>query len=112
MNYKYIILIFILTAQSCQQVDFGLEPMNYELNETFDSGYDIQTEGNNPNDNIIFSSCNSYVYEYTIVKGDKKYFGKYVYKEGGGMFENWDFIETSKAKDSTYIQKFITYNLK
>jgi hypothetical protein len=108
MKVKYtILLIAILITQSCQQVDFDLTPMNYEITNTFDSGYDIQTEGNNPNDNIIFSSCNSYVYEYIIERDGKEYFGKYLNKSDKGIFDNWDFIEKSKSEDSTYIQKFI-----
>lgn len=106
-NKVNILLILTLTIQSCQEIDYGLEPMTYELNETFDSGYDIQTEGNNPKDNIIFSSCNSFVYEYKIERNEKEYYGRYIDKGDNGIFNNWDFIETSKAKDSTYIQKFI-----
>ena len=101
------ILAIVFSVISCQQVDYGLDPVLYELNEVFNSGYDILTEGNNPSDNIIFSSCNTFVYDYSITKGGKEYVAKYVDKIEKDMFENWEYMEKRFSVDSTYIHKFI-----
>lgn len=94
---------------SCQKIDYDLTPLKYEQLETFDSGYDIITEGANPKDNLIFSSCNTFTYEYTVEKNGVKLLGQYKEEQKNNPFTNWDFIKYDDKGTQTYIEKFILY---
>lgn len=56
----------LLTLVSCSNIDFDLTPLNYDETVPIEIAYDIQTEGNDPYDNLIFSKCNSFVYKYFV----------------------------------------------
>jgi len=106
-------ILYLLFFYSCDSSsDYDLTPLKYEMLETFDSGYDIITEGANPNDNLIFSYCNTFTYRYYIVKDGKKILAKHTKsKERSSLahFTNWDFINYEDKDTQVYIDKFIFF---
>jgi len=108
--------IFAITLSilliGCNRIDYDLTPSNYEKLETFDSGYDILTEGANPNDNLIFSKCNTFTYNYSIEKDGEKLLGKSRKSEKFNPMTNWDFIKHEDRDTQTYIDKFVFFTPK
>jgi len=111
-RYPIITSILLIGLISCNNPDFDLTPLNYELLKTIDSGYDILTEGANPNDNLIFSKCNSFTYNYSIEKDGEKYLGKRKVLEDFEPFTNWDFIKYEDRDTQVYIDKFVFFTPK
>lgn len=107
--FKYVCLGFIFFCWSCQQIDYDLTPLKYEELETSINTIDIHTEGANPNDNLIFSKYNTFVYEYVVERGGKKYLAKYSPTDTTTMFTEWEYVPFSKKDSEVHIEKFVFY---
>lgn len=106
---KITTYLLILGVIGCENIDYDLTPLNYEKLETFDSGYDILTEGVNPNDNLIFSKCNTFTFNYSIEKNGKKLLGKSIESNEFNPRTNWNFIDYEDRDTQVYIDKFIFF---
>lgn len=106
---KKIILILLALFCHCKNIDYDLTPLKYEKLKIFDSGYDMMTEGANPNDNLIFSKCNTFTYKYWVEKDGKKLLAKYKKLENADFFKQWDFIDYEDRKEEVYLDKFVFF---